>query len=143
MRLIDPKEAEAKIAARYQVFLILWISMLSSLFIFLVVTLVIPSSAPFNRLMSFLFLGASVLVVIFSLVLKNHFLKRAMAKQEIQSLMNAYVVGFALCDVAALLGVLDHMSNNSPYFYFAFIVAGMGLLLHFPKKDHVRAILFK
>jgi hypothetical protein len=143
MQLIDPKEAEAKVAARYQVFLLIWISMLTSLFVFLVVTLVIPSSAPFNREMSFLLLGASLFVVIVSMFLKNHFLKRAMAKQELQSLMNAYVVGFALCDVAALLGVLDHMSNNSPYFYFAFIIAAIGFLLHFPKKDHVRAASFK
>jgi hypothetical protein len=57
--------------------------------------------------------------------------------------MNGYVVGFALCDAAALLGMFDHMSNNSPYFYFAFIIAGLGLLFHFPKKDHLRAVSYK
>ena len=143
MHLTDPREAEAKIAARYQVFLILWISMLSSLLIFLVLTLVIPSSAPFNRLMSLCLLAAEVFAVILSIFLKNYFLKRAVAEQKLQFLMNGYVVGFALCDAAALLGVFDHMSNNSPYFYFAFIIAGLGLLFHFPKKDHIRAVSYK
>lgn len=143
MQLTDPKEAEAKIMARYQVLLILWIAMLVSLFIFFVMAFVIPSSAQPNATVSLVLLGASLLTVIGSMLLKNHFLKRAIEKQDLQLLQNAYVTGFALCDVSVLLGLFDHLAFNSRYFYFAFIVAAVGLLLHFPKPDHVRAVSFK
>jgi len=143
MQLDDPKEAETKVAGRYQVLLILWIAMLTSFSIFLVMTFVIPSSAPPNLTLTFVLLALSLVAVIVSVLLKSYFLKQAIEKQQLPFLMNAYVTGFALSEAAAILGLLDHMATNSRYFSIAFIMSAIGLLLHFPRKEHIRASSYK
>lgn len=143
MALINPQEAEAKVAARYQVMLILWIAMLTSLSVLLVVAIVTPSSGTPNQTLSFFFLGVGLVAVIVSLVLRLRLLKQAIEKQQLQSLMSAYIIGFALSEAAGIFGLMDHFTTGSGYYRFAFIVAATGMLLHFPKKDHVRAVSFK
>lgn len=143
MELINPQEAEAKVAARYRVMLILWIAMLASVSVLLVVAIVTPSSGTPNQTLSFLLLGVGLVAVIVSLVLRLKFLKQAIEKQQLQSLLNAYVIGFALCEAAALFGLMDHFTTGSGYYRYAFMVAAGGMLLHLPKKDHVRAVSFK
>ena len=43
------------------------------------------------------------------------------------------------CRAAALCGLLDHFLTESNYYYFSFAMGVLGMLLHFPKKGHVRA----
>ena len=141
-QLINPQEAEARVAARYRVLLTLWIAMLVSLSTFLVVVLVVPGSGQPNQTLTFALLGVGLVAVIVSVVLKSKLLKQAIEKQQLQSLVNAYLLGFALCEAAAIFGVLDHFVTGSVYYAFAFITAAIGMLLHFPKKEHLRAVAF-
>jgi hypothetical protein len=143
MNLINPQEAEAKVAARYRVVLILWIAMLASISALLIVALVTPGSGTPNQTLSFLLLGFGLIVVIVSLVLRLKLIKQAIEKQQLQSLLSAYIVGFALCESAALFGLMDHFTTGSGYYRWAFLVAATGMLLHHPKKDHVRAVSFE
>jgi hypothetical protein len=54
--------------------------------------------------------------------------------------MSAYIVSFALCESAALFALMDHFTTGSGYYRFGFILAAIGMLLHFPKKEHLRAV---
>ncbi len=56
---------------------------------------------------------------------------------------NAYVISFALCEATGIFGLLDHFVTGSHYYCIAFAVAAVGMLLHFPKKDHVRAAMYQ
>lgn len=141
-QLINPQEAEARVAARYRVLLTLWIAMLLSVSSFLVVVLVVSGSGQPNQTLTFALLGVGLVAVIVSAVLKSKLLKQAIEKQQLQSLVKAYILGFALCEAAAIFGVLDHFVTGSFYYPFAFITATIGMLLHFPKKEHLRAVAF-
>ncbi|MFS8084199.1 MAG: hypothetical protein ACMG6H_01080 [Acidobacteriota bacterium] len=142
-QLITPQQAEAKAAARYRVFLILWIAILTSVGVLFALAVFMPSSGAANPTLSIALLGIGFLTVTISLVLKQQMLKKAIETRQIAALMNGYIVGFALSESAALFGLLDHFLTGSGYYRFAFIIAALGMLVHFPKKEHLRAVSFK
>jgi F0F1-type ATP synthase membrane subunit c/vacuolar-type H+-ATPase subunit K len=92
-----------------------------------------------NPTMTFAFLGIAFTLVIVSFVVRQKAVKGAIEKRDVASLQSGYITSFALCEAAALFGVLDHFVTGSKYFYISFAIAALGMLLHFPKRDHVRA----
>ena len=117
--------------------------MLTSVGVLFALAILIPSSGTANQTLSFALLGIGLLTVIMSLLLKQQMLKKAIEQQQVPALMNAYIIGFALSESAAIFGLLDHFLTGSGYYRFAFIAAAIGMLLHFPKKEHLRAVSFK
>ena len=140
MELISPQEAEAKVAARYRVFLVLWLGIFVSVLLFLILALGVASTGVANPMFSYSLVGIGLIVVIVSVLLKHRLLKQAIAKRDIGSLQSAHIIGLALCESAALFGLLDHFVTGSNICWFAFLFAVTGMLLHFPKKDHLRAV---
>ena len=140
MQFISPQQAEAKVAARHRVMVILWMAILASLFVLLILALAVPSSGTSNQTLTSTLLGLSLVAAIVSVGVKRHLLKQAIDKQELQPFMSAYVIAFALCESAALFGLLNHFATGSVYYRVQFSIAAIGMLLHFPKKDHVRAV---
>ena len=143
MEFTSPQESEARVAARYQVFLVLSIAMLTSLGIFLSLAVFVPGSGRHDRTMSYAFFGISMVLVIASLLIKQRQLRQAIENRQVALLQNAYILGFALCEAAALFGLLDHFVTGSGNYRFTFALAGLGMLVHFPKKDHVRAVSYQ
>jgi predicted MFS family arabinose efflux permease len=142
-QVISPQQAEERVAARYRVFLFLWIAILTSMSILFALALFLPSSGSANETLSFALLGTAFVTVVASLFIKQQMVKKAIDQQQVAVLMNAYIISFALSESAALFGLLDHFVSGSGYYRFSFIMAAIGMLLHFPKKEHVRAASFK
>ncbi|MDX6305324.1 MAG: hypothetical protein QOI77_2293 [Blastocatellia bacterium] len=140
MQLTNPQEVEAKVDARYRVFLILWVAILISIGILFALALFIPSSGKGDQTFSIILLGLGFATVSTSFVFKQQLLKKAIEKQQLQALMSAYIVSFALCESAALFALMDHFTTGSGYYRFGFILAAIGMVLHFPRKDHLRAV---
>ena len=140
MQFDNPQEAEAKVAARYRVFLVLWIGIFMSVVLFLFLALALASTGVANPMLSYSLVGIGLVVVVVSVLLKQRLVKQAIEKREIQSLQSAYIIGMALCESAALFGLLDHFVTGSNTSWFSFLFALTGMLLHFPKKDHLRAV---
>src|SRR6266478_3587892 len=113
MQLTNPQEMEAKVDARYRVFLILWIAILISMGMLFTLALFIPSSGKANQTFSIVLLGIGFATVATSFVFKRQMLKRAIEKQQLQALMSAYIVSFALCESAALFALVDHFTTGS------------------------------
>ena len=143
MQFINPQEAEAKVAARYRVFLILWIAILISVGVLFTLASFTPSSGTANQTLSFALLGIGFATVMGSFLFKQQMLKKAIEKQELQALMSAYIISFALCESAALFALMDHFTTGSGYYRFGFTLAVVGMLLHFPKREHLRAVASK
>ena len=140
MQFTNPQEVEAKVDARYRVFLILWMAILISVGILFTLAVFVPSSGKPNQTLSMALLGIGILTVTTSFVYKQQMLKKAIEKQQLQALMSAYIVSFALCESAALFALMDHFTTGSGYYRFGFILAAIGMVLHFPKKEHLRAV---
>jgi hypothetical protein len=143
MQFSNPQETEARVAARYRVFLILWIAMLISLGFLLSLAVFVRGQGRPDRTMSYAFFGISIVLVIASLLIKHRQVKQALENRQVVLLQNAYIIGFALCEAAALFGLLDHFVTGSTNYRFMFALAVLGMLAHFPKKDHVRAVSYQ
>jgi hypothetical protein len=49
----------------------------------------------------------------------------------------AYIVAWAITEVGGLLGVLDFFTTGDRYYYLLFMIAALGQLLHFPRREHM------
>ena len=138
----------ATIEMRHRTLFILWFAICMSVLMFLVLVQFTPvqikpgqstcSVCLSNNLRLSLILNSFAIVPIgISFLVKQRILGQAIASQRIDLVQTAYVAAFALCEVSALLGVADHFINGSRYYYVGFIFAGLGLLLHFPRKQHL------
>jgi hypothetical protein len=143
METISPQEMESRVAARYMTFLILWFAMLMSVTILFSIAWIVGGRGTPNLMMSYALLAAGFSIVAVSFVLKRQLSRKAIDNSDVAALQSAQTVALALCESAALLGMLDRFVTGSQTSWFLFAIAALGMLLHFPKKYHVRAVSFK
>jgi predicted MFS family arabinose efflux permease len=105
--MIDPQQVESKVDARYQVFLILWFALLMSVTLFLVLVLVAGSQGTPNPTLSYALLAAGAAIVFASFLMKQQLMRKAIEKRDVAALQSSHIVALALCESAALFGVLD------------------------------------
>jgi hypothetical protein len=134
---MDP--TEPNIEGRYRTLLTLWAAISMSILIFLGMTRFVPATAVTNAMVSLLLNCAGIIPLSLSILLKSQLLSKATQARRIEQVQTAYVVSFALSEMAALLAVLDHFINAGAYYYVGFIFAGLGMLLHFPQKKYLLA----
>ena len=125
------------IDARYRTLLILWFAICMSVLMFLALTRLAPVAAVENRNLTLALNSLGLLPVALSFLIKQRALAKSVATQRLDLVQSAYVLSFALCESSALLGLVDHFTTGSRYSYFAFVIAGIGLLLHFPQKQNL------
>ena len=136
------------IEVRYRTLFILWFAICMSVLLFLVLVQFTPvkinvqhstcSDCLSSNLRLSLVLNSLAIVPLgISFLIKQRILAQANALQKIDMVQSAYVVAFALCEASALLGLLDHFINGSHLYCVGFIFAGLGMLLHFPRKQHL------
>jgi|SRR5580765_7413646 len=130
---------QPNIDARYRTLLILWGAICMSIFTFLIMVQFVPKPATGNAMLSLALNCAGVVPLGLSFLVKQRILDQAVAQQKLDQVQAAYVVAFALCEAAALLGLADHFITGSRYYYLGFTFGGLGMLLHFPRKRHLLA----
>jgi len=111
METLSPQEMESRIAARYLVFVILWFSIFMSVMIFLGIVLMAGSKGTPNPMLSYVLLGIGSMIVVVSFLLKQQLTRRAIDKQDVAALQSALIISLALCESAALFGLLDRFVN--------------------------------
>jgi hypothetical protein len=137
MQPIDPNKPN--IALRYRTLLTLWFGMFMSQIMYLVFIQFAAFKTNANQRLTAVLICVGVVPASLSFLLKQILLARSVASQRVESVQVAYVVAWALCEIPALLGLVDHFVTGSSYYYLAFVVAGLGILLHFPQRKHLLA----
>lgn len=125
------------IEMRYRTIFILWFAIVMSVLMFLVLAQFTPNRENGDLKLSLILNSAGIVPLGMSFLLKQRILEQAVTQQRLDLVQVAYVLAFALCEMAALLGMVDHFLNGSRYYYIGFLFAGLGLLLHFPRKQHL------
>jgi F0F1-type ATP synthase membrane subunit c/vacuolar-type H+-ATPase subunit K len=142
MTPIDPNQT--LVEAQYRSLLIIWASMLIAVGGFLLMTILVPSKAqPEDKILPIALTAVGFANVVLSFILKKSFLAKSVAQQDLKLVQQAYIVALALCESAALFGLLIHFITGSVYYYAAFAIALIGMLLHFPMKQHLLDASFK
>jgi hypothetical protein len=135
---------QAKLDSQYRTMLILWFAFLSTIVIYLFLSLVIPrQEAPENRLLTVVFSAISAFLVVVSFVVKKNFLSRAEEAQEVRLVNTGFVLAAAFCEAAALLGLLDLLVAKDRYYFVLIALAFVGLLLHFPRRSYLESASYK
>lgn len=138
-------QARVNIEARYRILLILWFAILNSVAFVFVLTLFIsrPESAESNSVLALALPVVAILTTILSFVVKKKLLEQAAEKQQPTQVQSAYIIAFALSEVAGLLGLLMYMTTAERYYYLMFIVSAVCMFAHFPRREHLVATVFK
>jgi hypothetical protein len=127
------------INTRYRTILILWAAILMSVFSFLLFINLSPVTTVTNTRLSLALNTAGVIPVTLSFILKSQILQQSIDTKRIELVQVAYVLAIALCEMSALLGLMDHYLTGSNYYPLGFGFGLLGMLLHFPQKKYLLA----
>ncbi len=140
--------AQGEIERRYRMLLIIWAAMLMNISLLALVGYFarpeVPADGGGNNFIFLLVLMLmGITTVVLSFILKKTLLTRAESGQKLDSVQVAYVVAFALCESAALFGLVALFATGALYSYIMFIVGAIGIMLHMPHRDHLLAASYK
>lgn len=137
-------QSEPGVELRHRNILIIWgaILMLIPMYLVLIWINSVPLSPDKSTLMLML-TGLSIVPVAISFLVKKKLVAKAAELQKLEVVQQAYVVAFVLCEVALLLGVLTYFVTGSPYYVAAIAIGALGLVFHFPRKQHLLDATFK
>src|SRR6267142_1809885 len=117
---------EDNLNKRYQTLLILWFALLVSI------------NQPGTSSRSLLIVALTALgtfLVVVSFPVKQRLLERAVEKQDTALVQKALVIACAMCEVSALLGLLEHLVIGNREYYLLFVMAAGGTAFHFPRRS--------
>lgn len=142
---MNPNDQQPNIELRIRTLRTLWMALLLSIVVYYVFTIFVkPAGEPTpNPTLSLALLLAGISTTLVSFLIKSRLLSRAVEQQQVPWVQQAYIAGWAINEVAALLGVFDFFVTGHRHYYFLFIVAACGLLLHFPRREAVINAAFK
>ena len=139
---------EVDLNKRYQTLLILWFALLMSVVMYFVfVQIAAPPIAnaehPPNAPLIIGLTAVGAVFVLVSFVVKRKLLEQSVEKQDLGLVQKAMIVALALCEVCALLGLLERFAFGNRQFYLLFIFAALGDLFHFPRRSQLEAASYQ
>jgi hypothetical protein len=134
---------------RYQTLVILWLALMISVgMYFLFALFAAPAfhtgslqSTSLPLLVTLTALG--LFFVILSLVVKRRLLERSVTQQDLGLVQKSLVIGCAMCEVSALLGLLASFLIGGRDYYLLFVIAALGMALHFPRRLQLQAASYR
>ncbi|HLL13887.1 MAG TPA: hypothetical protein VK388_02305 [Pyrinomonadaceae bacterium] len=136
----SPVRATAE--ARRRGLLLIWGAQLLSLVLLFFLTYVVrpQASADGNHTLAWALGAVGFMTFLASFLVKRKLLSQAEQKQRIDLGTTAYILAFAMCEFTALLGFVAYVITGLSYALHSFIIAAVGLVLHFPPRDAFRGI---
>jgi NADH:ubiquinone oxidoreductase subunit 2 (subunit N) len=133
------------IETRQRSLITLWFALLMSLGLYLLVTLFAMESREESgsKLLSFIFAAVATFTVILSFPLKQRLLRRSVEKQDPSAVQSAFVLAWAMCEVSALLGIVEYSVVGTRDYLVLFLIAAVGMILHFPTRQHLLNASYK
>lgn len=142
---INQKDPQSNVELRIRTLRTLWIALVLTVvgyYVFTLFTGRLRDITP-NPTMSLVLLAIGVLITLISFPIKSKLLGSAIQQQQVALVQQAYIVTWALTEVPALLGMLDFYLTGHRQYYLLLIIAALGQLLHFPRREHVINASFK
>jgi hypothetical protein len=145
MNPANQNDPQTDIELRIRTMRTLWFVLLGTIGIYYGFTLVAErrEGLEANPSLSLTLICVAMVMVSVAFVIKSKLLSKALEQQNTGMVQQAYVVTWAINEVAALLGLMDFFLTNDRYYFVLLIIAALGLLLHFPRREHVVNAAFK
>ena len=134
---------------QYRTLLTLWAALLLSFGAFFMVTLFTtpgmgtePGQSP-SKLLVVASSAVGSFLVVLSFAVKRKLLQRSVEKQDVSLVQKSLIVPSVMCEACVWIGLLQHIMLGYREYYLLFLVAAIGMLLHFPRRDHLLAASYK
>ena len=127
---------------RHRTMLILWSAFVLTVGFYFLVALFVESAvggAGGDPVLVWALLGVALTMVAASVVLGKRFLARSVERQDPALVQTGLIVGLALCEAAALFGLVARLLTGTSYYYLFFVIAIIGMALHRPRRDDLLA----
>jgi len=136
---------EVEIGKRHQTLLILWFAMLMNIgVLFLVAFIAAPAkNSSDGNLITFAVAGLAAFLVLISFAVKRKFLERSVNRQDTSLVQKGLIVAWAICEVSAMIGLLERFLIGNWDYFVLFLLAAIGIALHFPRRDELLAANYK
>lgn len=85
----------------------------------------------------------AILNLFVGLFLKIQAVHKAIEEQNPKQLQTAMILGLAFCESVSIFGFVLAMGFNYQYFFIWSILAVIGILLHFPRRQNFHAAVYK
>ena len=133
------------IDARYRSMVILWIGQLMSVGMFYLVTqfVDVPDDRAENNLLSFVFAGVGTFCALISFFVRGKLLRQSVEKQDLALVQTAMIAGRALCEVPALLGVVERFILPGREYLLLLLISALAMVLHYPRRSDLLAASYK
>ena len=146
MKETNPKNMT--IDVRHRTMLTLWFAQMISVVMFLLLTQFVANSSEqpgpaANNLLSFALAAVAMFLAVISFVVRSKLLQRSVERQDPSLVQSAMVVGCALCEVPALLGVLERFILPGRDYLVLLAISFVGMALHFPRRGNLLAASYK
>ena len=129
----------------YRNMVIIWIAQIMSVVMFFVVTQLvdIPDDRPENNILSFVFAASGTFCAIISFVVRARLLRQSVEKQDPKLVQTANIAGRALCEVPAILGVIERFLLPGREYLLLLLISALAMLLHYPRRSDLQAASYK
>ena len=140
---MNQNDPQTSIDLRIRTMRTLWVGLLGSIGAYYVFTWFGEPGEKPNPNLSLTLVCVGMVIVLVTFLIKSKLLSKATEQQNIGMVQQAYVVTWAINEVSALLGLFDYFLTGNRYYYVLLIIAALGLLLHFPRREHVVNAAFR
>jgi hypothetical protein len=123
---------------------VLWFAMMMNVLVFFGFTIIIERQQPAgDSSLTLVFALVALSTTALSFVVRSKLLNSAVKTQQVQGVQVAFIVAWAMCEVSALLGIMDYLTVGGRSYILLFVISELGMILHFPKYDHLAAASVK
>ena len=141
---------EANLDKRYQTLIVLWAAQLMGIGMFFLVTVLAApelgnqtGSGSGRSILIVVITALATFLVILSFAVKNKLLERAVENQDVNLVQKGLLIACAMCEVSALLGLIDRFVIGDSTYYLLFLLAAAGIAFHFPRRSQLEAASYK
>ena len=130
-------DAEREVDAHYGKLRIIWLGILATLVVMFVVTRLVKPGNDGPAQLFWILLALGVVTLCASFVLKHRMLKAAVEQRKPDLVRGAYITALALAEATGQFGLVAYFATGNKYYYFFFVLAGFGVMLHKPQREDV------
>lgn len=98
-----------------------------------------PSETQPTTMFVVMFTALGTIFVLLSFVVKRKLLQRSVERRDIALVQKALIFACAMCEVAALLGLVERFLFDSRAYYLLFVISAIGTLFHLPRREQLVA----
>ncbi len=96
-----------------------------------------------SKLLTLVLAAVATFLVGISFAVKRKFFERSVDRQDMSLVQKGLVVAWAICEVGAMIGLLERFLIGNRDYFVLFLLAAIGIALHFPRRDDLRSANYK